>query len=258
MRGGDYVLMARRRAGFTQRELAERLGLRQATIARWERGDRQVGIEDIEAVAGACGLHLDAHLVVEDRSWWSQIALQLELDPLDRLRRLTPAGSPDLADALGQLTVSWQHLVVIGEVAGALQGWPLVLGGGTVEVCAQAADGAPLLTAIGPRVGRDSYELRGGGRLRVIAEPAGTSGLLDLWRGSEAVQTPDGEIRVASLVDLLRIADASTHRSARLEALAYQAVLDVKDAQLRAHEPEEGSASERIDAWLRQQTPVTA
>ena len=257
MRGGDYVLMARRRAGLTQRELAERLGLRQATIARWERGDRQVGVEEIEAVAGACGLHLDAHLVVEDRSWWSQIALQLELDPLDRVRRLTPSGSPDLAGALGQLSDSSQHLVVIGEVAGALQGRPLVLGGGVVEVCAQAADGAPLLTAIGPRVTRDEYELPGGVRLRVIPEPTGTRGLLDLWRGSERVVTPDGELRVASVVDLLRIADASSHRSARLEALACQAVLDVRDAQHRSPARENGAASERIDAWLRQQTPVT-
>ena len=257
MRGGDYVLMARRRAGLTQRELAERLGLRQATIARWERGDRRVGIGDVEAVAGACGLHLEAHLVAEDRSWWSQIALQLELDPLDRARRLTPPGSPDLADALGQLSVSSQHLVVIGEVAGALQGWPLVLGGGTVEACAQAADGAPLLIAIGPRVARDEYELRGGVRLRVVAEPAGTGGLLDLWRGSERVSTPDGEIRVASLVDLLRIADASTHRSARLEALAYQAVLDVEDAQRSVPTRTDGAATEPVEAWLRQQTPVT-
>lgn len=257
MRGGDYVLMARRRAGLTQRDLGGRLGVRQATIARWERGHRQVGIEEIEAVAGACGLHLESHLVVEDRSWWSQIALQLEIDPLDRVRRLTPSGSPDLADALSQLCVSSQHLVVIGEVAGALEGWPLVLGGGTIEACVQAADGAPLLAAIGPRVARDEYELRGGVRLRVVAKPAGTAGLLDLWRGSERVQTPAGEIRVASLVDLLRIADASTHRSARLEALAYQAVLDVRDAKRRVPARDDGTASEQIDAWLRHQTPVT-
>ena len=249
--------MARRRAGLTQREVAERLGLRQATIARWERGDRQVGVEEIEAVAGACGLHLEAHLVAEDRSWWSQIALQLELDPLDRVRQLTPSGAPDLADALSQLCVSSQHLVVIGEVAGALEGWPLVLGGGSIEACAEAADGAPLLTAIGRRVARDEYELRGGVRLLVVADPAGTSGRLDLWRGSERVQTPCGEIRVASVVDLLRIADASTHRSARLEALACQAVLDVRDAQRRAPARDDGPASERIDAWLRHQTPVT-
>ncbi|MGH2916751.1 MAG: helix-turn-helix domain-containing protein [Solirubrobacteraceae bacterium] len=257
MRGGDYVLMARRRAGLTQRELAERIGLRQATIARWERGDRQVGIEEVEAVAGACGLHLEAHLVVEDRSWWPQIALQLELDPFDRVRRLTPAGSPDLTDALGQLSVSSQHLVVIGEVAGALQGWPLVLGGGPIEACAQAAEGAPLLTAIGPRVAPDEYELRGGVRLRVTAAPSGTDGLLDLWRGSEPVQTPDGEIRVASLVDLLRIAEASTGGSARRQALAYQAVLDVEAARATARTEGDQTDAERIDGWLSQQTPVT-
>jgi transcriptional regulator with XRE-family HTH domain len=256
MRGGDYVLMARRRAGLTQRELADRLGLRQATIARWERGDRQVGVEDVEAVAAACGLHLEAHLVVEDRSWWSQIALQLDLDPLDRVRQLTPASSPDLASALGQLRVSWQHLVVIGEVAGALQGWPLVLSGGVIEACAQAPDGAPLLTAIGPRIAPNEYELSGGVRLRVLAEPAGTSGLSDLWRGSEPVPTPDGEIRVASLVDLLRIADASTGAYARRQALAYQAVLDVRAARANAATGSEQSDEQRIEAWLSQQTPV--
>ncbi|MGH2869157.1 MAG: hypothetical protein ACRDQH_00680 [Pseudonocardiaceae bacterium] len=91
-------------------------------------------------------------------------------------------GSPDLASALGRLSVSAQHLVVVGEVAGAVQGWPLVLNGGVIEACAQAADGAPLLTAIGSRVARDEYELDGGARLRVIAEPALATrhGLLDL------------------------------------------------------------------------------
>jgi transcriptional regulator with XRE-family HTH domain len=69
LRGGDdYVMMARRRARLTQRQLAERLGIRQATIARWERGDRSVSIDDVELVGHACGLQLDAHLLVEDRS----------------------------------------------------------------------------------------------------------------------------------------------------------------------------------------------
>ncbi len=100
MSGGDFVLMARRRAGLTQRELGERLGLRQATIARWERGDRGVTVEDVEMVAHACGLQLDAHLLVEDRSWWPQIAVQLELEPLDRLARLALPDAPDMASAL--------------------------------------------------------------------------------------------------------------------------------------------------------------
>jgi transcriptional regulator with XRE-family HTH domain len=61
MRGGDYVMMARRRAGLTERQLAERLGLRQATIARWERGDRGVSVDDVELVARACGLQPKPH-----------------------------------------------------------------------------------------------------------------------------------------------------------------------------------------------------
>ena len=73
--------MARRRAQMSQRELAGRLGCRQATIARWERGDRQPSYEDVREVADACGLQLDAHLLPEDRSWLPQIAMQLERSP---------------------------------------------------------------------------------------------------------------------------------------------------------------------------------
>jgi len=256
MRGGDYILMARRRAGLTQRELAERLGLRQATIARWERGDRHVSIEDVEAVAAACGLHLDAHLVVNDRSWSSQIALQLELDPLDRVRRLTPPGSPDLVAGLSALAAASQYLVVIGDVAGAIQGWPLALSDGAIEVCAQVAESAPALGAIGRPVARHEHELPGGARLRAVDLPAGTHGFHDLRRGAERTHTANGELYVASVLDLLRIADASTRRSARLEALAYQAVLDVKDARSKVPAPDGRTAADRIEAWLKQQTPI--
>jgi transcriptional regulator with XRE-family HTH domain len=252
MRGGSYILMARRRAGLTQRELADRLGLRQATIARWERGDRQVAVEDVEAVAAACGLHLEAHLVPEDRSWWPQIALQLELDPLERVRRLTPPGSPDLVEGLGALAASDQFVIVIGEVAGALSGWPLVLGGDVIEVCADTA----LALANGQRRGSKEHRSPGGARLRVVNAPPGTSGVRDLSRGAEPIDLDGGALGVASVVDLLRIADASTHRSARLEALAYQAVLDVQDVRSKAPVPDGRTAAERIDAWLKQQTPV--
>jgi transcriptional regulator with XRE-family HTH domain len=254
MHGGDYVLMARRRAGLSQRELAGRLGLRQATIARWERGDRQVSVEDVEAVAAACELQLEAHLGVEDRSWWSQIARQLELDPIDRVRRLTPPGPPDLVAGLSALAALPQRLVVIGEVAGALQGWPLVLGATVIEVC---AENALPLTDIGRRLGRHEYELPGGARLRAVDAPPGTHGLRDLLRGAEPIDIHGGELQVAGVLDLLRIADASDRRSARLEALAFQAVLDVQDARSKSPAPDGRTAAERIEAWLTQQTPVT-
>jgi len=256
MHGGDFVLMARRRAGLTQRELAERLDLRQATIARWERGDRQVSVEDVEAVAAACGLHLEAHLVAEDHSWWSQIALQLELDPVDRLRRLTPAGSPDLAAGVEAIAAASAYGVLVGEVAGALQGWPLVLGGEGLELCSDVDDGAPVFADLGPRVGRHRYELPGGARLRVVDVSAGTHGFEDLRRGSDLMTTPTGILRVASVVDLLRIADASRSKSAYREALAYQAVLDVIEARRRPRPQDDRSPAEKIDAAVRRPTPI--
>jgi transcriptional regulator with XRE-family HTH domain len=256
MRGGDYVLMARRRAGLTQRELAERLGLRQATIARWERGDRQVGVEDVEVVAAACGLHLEAHLVAEDHSWWSQIALQLELDPLDRLRRLTPGGSPDLAAGVEALAAASAYGVLVGEVAGAVQGWPLVLGGGGLEVCSDVDEGAPVFADLGRRVGRHRYELPGGARLRIVDVPPGTHGFEDLRRGSDLITTPAGGVRVASVIDLLRMADASRSKSAYRDALAYQAVLDVIESRCRPRPQDDRSPAEKTDAALRHRTPM--
>jgi hypothetical protein len=67
---------------------------------------------------------------------------------------------------------------------------------------------------------------------------------------------PEGQLRVASVVDLLRIAEASTRGSARLEALAYQAVLDVQRARHSAPSTPARTPTEKIEAWLRQQTPV--
>jgi len=76
-------------------------------------------------------------------------------------------------------------------------------------------------------------------------------------RGAEPIDIEGAELHVASVLDLLRIADASDRRSARLEALAYQAVLDVQDARSKEPTADGRTATERIEAWLKQQTPVT-
>jgi transcriptional regulator with XRE-family HTH domain len=256
MHGGDYVLMARRRAGLTQRELAERLGCRQATIARWERRDRQVSIDDLAPVASACGLQLDAHLAVEDRSWWPQIAMQRELLPIERVRRLTPAGAPDVGDALELLAAAGPPMIVIGEVAGALHGWPLVLRGPVIEVCARPADTGVMAVSLGAREVEDGYTLAGGVRLIVDEMPAGTFGSVDLARGADVTNVGSSEVRVAGLLDLLRIAEASEAPAARREALAYQAVLDVERAQGSDRRQDDGTAEEKIEAWVKRQTPV--
>lgn len=232
--------MSRRRAGLTQRELAERLGLRQATIARWERGDRQPSFEDAEAAAYACGLQIDTHVAVEDRSWWPQIASQLDLlDPLERVRRLTPAGSIDLAGRLGSFAATDPPVIVIGELAGAVHGWPLALNTKTIDVCAQP--GAVPSTVAG---------------VKIVEQPPGTWGYGDLARGAEMMVFGGKAVRVAGLLDLLRIADASSGRDARRDALALRAVIDVLEARGRAAGRLNRSDGQRLDDWLSEQTPL--
>lgn len=253
------ILMARRRARLTQRELASRLGCRQATIARWERGDRQPAFQDVQDAVGACGLQLDAHLLPEDRSWWPQIAAQLERTPPERVRQLTSAAVfVDVLAALESVADSRAPVIVIGQVAGALHGWPLVLASDVVEVCART-DSLDLASA-DPEAGNaeaGAHEFRCGGRLTLTEAPAGTAGYGDLARGAESVELDGGEVQVAGLLDLLRIADASPDADARRHSLAYRAVLDVQRAREEPRPPGGRSDDERIQAWLSKQTPVS-
>ncbi len=258
MNGGDLIFIARRRARLTQRELAERIGCRQATIARWERGDRLSSYEDVQGAVAACGLQLDVQVVREDRSWWPQIAAQLDRAPDRRVRALTPPGVVDAVPILGALAETGAPAIVLGELAGALHGWPLVLSG-TVEVCARSAGSAMdvALERLGARRGADDvYELPGGGTLILTDVPPGTSGFSDLARGATQMTIHGGTVRVAGLLDLVRIADASGDPDARRRALAYRVVLDVQRSRRNAPAEDGSSDEERIEAWLSQQTPV--
>jgi transcriptional regulator with XRE-family HTH domain len=256
MTGGNVILMARRRALLTQRELATRLGCRQATIARWERGDRQPAFEDVQDVVGACGLQLDAHLLSEDRSWWPQIAAQLELTPTERVRQLTPSTAlVDVVAMLEALAETRVPVIVIGELAGALHGWPLVLSGETIEVCAQEETGGAIRQRLSA-TNADGGAIASVGRLVITETPPATSGYGDLARDAEAVEVTGGTVQVAGLLDLLRIADASLDADAHRHALAYGAVLDVQRARGELQTADGHTDQERIQAWLSQQTPV--
>jgi hypothetical protein len=63
-------------------------------------------------------------------------------------------------------------------------------------------------------------------------------------------------LRVAGLLDLLRIADASPGPEARRHALAYRAVLDVQRARAAARGRPTAGAEERLAEWLDRQTPM--
>ena len=86
--GGDLIREARKRAGLTQRELAERAGTTQSAIARWEAGRSAPSFDTVRRLIRLCGLDLDIMLVPYDDS---DILLAQELLGLsieERARRL--------------------------------------------------------------------------------------------------------------------------------------------------------------------------
>jgi predicted transcriptional regulator len=56
----DFMAYARRKAGFSQRALAERAGVTQATIARIETGEIDPRTNTVSRLLRACGYDLEA------------------------------------------------------------------------------------------------------------------------------------------------------------------------------------------------------
>ncbi|MGI8535945.1 MAG: helix-turn-helix domain-containing protein [Mycobacteriales bacterium] len=86
--GADLILEARKRAGLTQRELAERAGTTQSSIARWESARSEPSFANVVRLLRLCGFVLDVHLELYDdglRDDWSQAQRRLMLTPEQRL-----------------------------------------------------------------------------------------------------------------------------------------------------------------------------
>ena len=87
MRGGVLIREARRRAGLTQRELADRLGTTQSAIARLERGRTEPSYQRVVEAVRACGLVLVAQLRPADDADWTVASTNLLADPDTRVGR---------------------------------------------------------------------------------------------------------------------------------------------------------------------------
>lgn len=85
--GNDLVREARRRAGLSQRELAERAGTTQSAVARIETGRSAPSFDAVLRLVRLCGLDLDVMLVERDDSDWAQARRLLALSPAERLKR---------------------------------------------------------------------------------------------------------------------------------------------------------------------------
>jgi hypothetical protein len=253
-------------------------------------------------------------LAGEDRSWWAEIAVALTLSPAERVRRvlrledenvIPVLDSAKVIPVLERLGESGEPAIVIGDVAGALHGWPLEVVGGPVEVCAVAGGAASLMAALGaempPELGmtpeylaalesvglgpeprkvtEEPHILPGGGSVLATETLPGTTGFADLARNAEPMVVGGRTLLVASLLDLLRIADAlmpgpnpshwdpdaDSHQQAkrhsklawsqahqRRDALALRAVLDVRAAKQAAWEADDRSEARKLKGWLRE------
>lgn len=80
---------ARRRAGLSQRELAERAGVRQPLVSRIESARQQPSLPTLQRLLAACGYQLSANLEpLPDPGDLSLIEATLPLTPQQRVDRL--------------------------------------------------------------------------------------------------------------------------------------------------------------------------
>jgi transcriptional regulator with XRE-family HTH domain len=86
--GGQYVREARRRAGLTQRALAERAGVSQPQVARVESGRTEASFDRVLQLVRACGFDLEIHVVPLDEDAWTLAERGAAATPDERLDRL--------------------------------------------------------------------------------------------------------------------------------------------------------------------------
>ena len=261
MVSASVLVQARRTAGLSQRELAQRAGVVQQEIARYERGRVTPSLERLRALIAACGLELTFGLARADDSYDEQIEAALALAPAVRLERALrdaqpvrvararAAGEPAPAfpDVLGVLRALGDvRYVLVGELAEVLHGSPLLPVAGTVTIVARAGERAGLQAVIAAAGGRamglsealidaparfwlQAYRAE----VEIAPAPSGTHGYEDLRRDAGPIRLgEDLTVPVASLVDLVRIAEASVDR-ARVPAL--RRTLELATAQAMAH-----------------------
>lgn len=253
------LVEARRRAGLSQRELGARAGVAQQEIARYERGGVTPSLERLRTLIAACGLELTFGLTHADDSYDEQIVASLALSPAQRLARAlrdaepmraararaAGAQPPPAVDGVGvlrALNAAGVRYVLVGEMAEALHGSPLLTMSNAVTVVPQTGQGEALRAAISAAEGRQAtapatstidapmrWALEAqGAELVVVSAPPATRGYEDLHRDATRMNVDDDVVvEVASLVDLARIAQAGED-PARVPAL--RRTLELADA----------------------------
>jgi transcriptional regulator with XRE-family HTH domain len=144
----DLIAIARKRAGISQRELAKRLGHPQAAVARWEASAGERSYAAVQQALRACGLQQLIDLATYDESDVPLAHRQLALTPLQRLSSVARSGHAALERARRAISDGPALAIVVGEVAGALQGSPLVVRDELIDIVAHPDDRALARTAL--------------------------------------------------------------------------------------------------------------
>lgn len=63
---GERIMLARRRAGMTQRELGQRLGVSHVAVGDIERGKTKPDLDNLAAIAGALGVPFSQIVVFDE------------------------------------------------------------------------------------------------------------------------------------------------------------------------------------------------
>lgn len=256
MLGGPLIKIARQRAGLTQRELAEQLGLPQSNIARWESGARQPTIDNFVEAVRACGLDPVVDLYPLDRSNDAFIWELLDETPARRLqmqvataiaaRRLSvPAADAEHAFDPKAILRALEHehveYVLLGTLAENLRGAPILPTTAEVVICPRDTEPNKkrldaALGALGAEPWRDADHAAGhpaearqfptarrwwvaaaAGSIAWSAVPHGTTGFGDLAKNATEESIDRSlTIRVAAITDLIRIAGAAGHPADRV------------------------------------------
>jgi transcriptional regulator with XRE-family HTH domain len=90
MTTGELIRSARLRAGYSQKELAQRLGMASSSIARWETDTVEPGYSTLRRVLQACGFDIPPVLVAYERDPERDAQIQeiQRLTPQERMARL--------------------------------------------------------------------------------------------------------------------------------------------------------------------------
>lgn len=262
MLSANLIVEARRRAGLTQRELAQRVGVAQQEIARLERGGSRPSLDRLQTILVGCGLDLNVGLRTVDHSYDVHIQGLLDLSPDERLamqlgaannsraaRALAlDAGPPtpfDVIPVLRLLDAAGVSYVLSGEIAEVLHGSPLMPTAALVTIVPRPGERERLQTAIlagggrrmstpsnGPEVDSPTSWLLDscGTKLTIDPAPPGTRGYEDLNHDASNITLGDHLlVSVASLLDLVRIAETSADPSTHARVVALRRTMELSE-----------------------------